>query len=339
MPTANLLAAVILAGLPTLGYLFILNLLDRYEKEPWRLMLACVGAGAILAPLVSIGVLRLVGHDASLAPQLAPGAAGADPLVAIVEELVKGLLLIAVVRLIRDEFDDVIDGVVYGAAVGAGFAASETFLYVLGGVGGLGQGTLFLLLLAGLGHACYGAVTGAALGFASRLADRRQAVVVIAYGLASAALFHALHDALSFILARLVERPDAGVGFLTLLLGSGLNFIGLVALGVLIIFAWRNESQVLREQLAPEVEGGLVSARDYQDLSSTRARIGRQLGFLRARNPRRARAQRQMYAALGELAFHKRRAANAKRHAPDSARDTRLRLRIQDLGKQLGEGG
>ncbi len=44
-----------------------------------------------------------------------------------------GVLLIVLVRFVRDEFDDVLDGVIYGAAIGAGFGAAESFLYVLGG--------------------------------------------------------------------------------------------------------------------------------------------------------------------------------------------------------------
>ena len=39
--------AVVLAGVPSLAYLVVLNLVDRYEKEPWTILLACIGLGAV----------------------------------------------------------------------------------------------------------------------------------------------------------------------------------------------------------------------------------------------------------------------------------------------------
>ena len=75
-----ILPAVLLAVVPSLIYLVVLNAIDRYEKEPWTILLACVGVGAVVA---------------------------------------LGALLIILVRSVRDEFDDILDGVIYGAAVGA----------------------------------------------------------------------------------------------------------------------------------------------------------------------------------------------------------------------------
>ena len=78
-----ILPAVLLAVVPSLIYLVVLNAIDRYEKEPWTILLACVGVGAVVAPLMAIGVFVVLG------------------------------------RSVRDEFDDILDGVIYGAAVGA----------------------------------------------------------------------------------------------------------------------------------------------------------------------------------------------------------------------------
>ena len=69
----------------------------------------------------------------------------------------------------RDEFDDVLDGVIYGAALGAGFGAAESFLYVLGGTSALEPATIAQLVIAGLNHAFYMAVFGAILGWAQDL--------------------------------------------------------------------------------------------------------------------------------------------------------------------------
>ena len=69
----------------------------------------------------------------------------------------------------RNEFDDVLDGVIYGAAIGAGFGAAESFLYVLGGTELLSSETIVRLVVAGLNHAFYMAVFGAILGWAQPL--------------------------------------------------------------------------------------------------------------------------------------------------------------------------
>ena len=56
MPDAStILPAVLLAVVPSLVYLVVLNAIDRYEKEPWTILLACLGVGAVVAPAIAIG--------------------------------------------------------------------------------------------------------------------------------------------------------------------------------------------------------------------------------------------------------------------------------------------
>ena len=80
MPDAStILAAVLLAVVPSLVYLAILNAIDRYEKEPWTILLACLGVGAIVAPALSLAILVLAGRSAVLPPAFAPGSAARRP--------------------------------------------------------------------------------------------------------------------------------------------------------------------------------------------------------------------------------------------------------------------
>src|SRR4051812_21561039 len=50
----------------------------------------------------------------------------------IVEEAVKAIILVALFLFSWREFDDVLDGVIYGAMVGLGFAFAENMLYLTG---------------------------------------------------------------------------------------------------------------------------------------------------------------------------------------------------------------
>src|SRR5207302_1089315 len=48
----------------------------------------------------------------------------------ILEELAKGLAVLLLFLIMRNEFDDVVDGIVYGAAVGLGFNFLESISYM-----------------------------------------------------------------------------------------------------------------------------------------------------------------------------------------------------------------
>lgn len=328
--------AAVLALVPSLVYVAVLNAIDRYEKEPWTILVASLGLGAVVAPVVSIAILALTGRPAVLLPDFAPGAGGADPIVGVVEELVKGSLLLVLIHSMRDEFDDVIDGIVYGAALGAGFGAAESFVFAAGGVHGLSGGTIAGLLAAGLNHAFYTAIMGALLGASRSLADRRQAWIVIACAIATAALAHSLHDSLPYVLARLLGRPDAALAVGTRLIAQLANVLGIVTLAGVITVAWQREARVLRDELAEEVASGVVAPTDYATITSGRARLARQYALLRSNGIGDVMALRRLYATEGELAFHKRRLA-VRRRRPPVERLGELRAAILDLRREIEE--
>lgn len=122
--------------------------------------------------------------------------------VAPVEEVVKWLA----VRLHayrRPEFDSVIDGAVYGAVAGLGFATIENTLYVVQGflraqeagatqAIGAALGTATSRALAGPGHVIYSAWAGYYLGLAKFNRENRGPIVV--KGLLIAALLHGTYN-------------------------------------------------------------------------------------------------------------------------------------------------
>jgi protease PrsW len=332
-----LLVAAALAVVPSLIYLFVLNAIDRYEKEPWTMLISGVLLGGIVAPIAVLAILAVSGRPPELTPSFAPRPTGADPFVAILQELVKGGLLLALVNVVRDEFDDVLDGIVYGAALGAGFGAAESFAYALGGTEGLGGGTILALLVSGLNHAFYTAVFGGILGYARTFADRRSRFLIAAYGLATAVLLHALHDALPTMLARLLAQPEAVTGVFTRLIATGLNVLGIVTLGAAIVWALRRESRILTAELQPELESNVISQLDYETIPILRRRLARQLALMREQGTTATRTLRRLYATEGELAFHKRRLAVRQRKRPSEMRTDELREEVRRLRRALGE--
>ena len=337
MPDASaILPALLVAVVPSLIYLVVLNAIDRYEPEPWTILLACIGMGAVVAPLITIGIFVLAGRGATLPPAFAPGLSP-DAFTAIVEEVVLGVLLILLVRFVRDEFDDVLDGVIYGAAIGAGFGAAESFLYVLGGTDMLSGETVVALVVAGLNHAFYMAVFGAILGWAQPLPTAQRWIVTI-LGLATAAWLHAFHDTLPLILSRVLGQPDAAVGALSRLVADLVNWLGLLTLVVVIVVAWRREALILKVHLQDEVTAGVVSEADYATITSFRGRLGREAGRLRTGGLSGTMRLHDRYAAEGELAFHKWRLTVRNRKLPPAERGDALRAQIRLLADELPGG-
>jgi protease PrsW len=337
---STFVVAALLAIIPTLIYLVVLNWIDRYEKEPWTLLLAGAIVGGVVAPLISMAILGLSGRGFQLTPSFAPRPTGADPFVALVEELVSGACLLGLVLYVRDELDDVMDGLVYGAAIGAGFGAGETFLYAIGGVA-LPPQILLRLVISGLDHALYTAVFGAALGAARFMPSRAQRWAVSILGLATAVLLHCLHDAMPTILARLLPSTFGTPGLISSLIAEVIPFVGILTLLVVVLIAWRHEARVLRVELLPEVASGVITQDEFNAVMSRSAQFFNTRRVLRSHGVRGVMTLRRLYATQGELAYEKRRLLIRQRRRPDEATADQLRGQIASLRATLGgpDGG
>jgi hypothetical protein len=122
--------------------------------------------------------------------------------------LAKGLALVLLYLVMRDEFDDVVDGIVYGAAVGLGFNFMEsvtymTHVYAVYSVQGAGQAVFAAasqwysrqVLGLFLSHATYTALVGAGIGLARQLRRPRHRVLSILSGFLAAIAAHFAWDA------------------------------------------------------------------------------------------------------------------------------------------------
>jgi RsiW-degrading membrane proteinase PrsW (M82 family) len=150
---------LVVAAAPSLFLLTFFYLKDRYEREPLRHILMAFGLG-LYANIAAQGMattaegwlpaewLRTGGEPARLAD--------AFLLSGFVEELAKWVVLVTAIYH-WDEFDEPIDGVVYGVAVALGFATLENFLFVTRlGLGVAWQRALFAVPA----HALFGATMG-----------------------------------------------------------------------------------------------------------------------------------------------------------------------------------
>jgi RsiW-degrading membrane proteinase PrsW (M82 family) len=139
--------------------------------------------------------------------------------VAPVEETVKWLA-VRLYAFRRPEFNAVIDGAVYGAVAGLGFATIENAVYIGGeyleatrageGVFAATFSTAAVRTFAGPGHVIYSAFAGYYLGLAKY--NREQAGPIVIKGLLIAALAHGTYNTLVGIVPELVSGVT-GIGW------------------------------------------------------------------------------------------------------------------------------
>ncbi len=257
------IVGLVLALLPLAGVLIAVRLVDRWEPEPRGLVIAAVAWGAVAAVAIALLVDVAVAPLLSLVPD--GDAISAVVQAPLVEEFAKGLGVLLIFAFGRRAFDGPVDGVVYGALVGAGFAFTENILYFATSLieGGVGDVTVTFLLrgiLSPFAHVMFTAVTGYVLGRAARAgATTAQSIGPWLVGMLGAAAVHALWNG-SAVFA------DFFALYVTLQVPL---FIGFVA-GVLLLR--REEARLTRERLSDYATAGWFSAAEVEMLATARGR-------------------------------------------------------------------
>jgi len=322
------LIGIVSATLPVPLYLVLVLWIDRYEAEPVWMLATAFFWGA----LVAVFFAYLINTVTDVAVQLMTNSVragrtfGAVISAPIVEESSKALILFIFFFWKKDEFDGVIDGIVYAAMVGLGFAMTENIQYygravLEGGGGGL---TLVFILrgaLAPFSHPLFTSMTGIGLGLARQ--SRNTAVKWIApiLGLLAAISMHsiwngsgAIFGGVAFILTYIVIMIPA-------------FFIMLVV----IILALRREGQIVREYLVPDYQAGLLTQQQYNQLCTIRGRMSSSLDAFNRGGFSNWQTVRQFNQTASELAFHRSRVARGLVAADAREREAAYRQALEDL--------
>ena len=195
-------ALTLLSAIPALGLAGYVWYSDVTESEPLSLLVGTFLLGVLTANFAAV-------LNSIIQPRLAGlGIVGTVIffylVVGPVEESVKQLA----VRLYayrKERFNAVVDGAVYGAMAGLGFAVIENALYITQsienpaslefglGLIGMGGGITAVRALAGPGHVIYSGIAGYYLGLAKF--NPEDAGPIIVKGLIIASLIHATYNA------------------------------------------------------------------------------------------------------------------------------------------------
>jgi RsiW-degrading membrane proteinase PrsW (M82 family) len=281
----------------------VVLLLDRLEPEPrGNLVFAFAwGAGiaALLAAIINTaGLLFITQPDLGKTTGQYISATFGAP---VVEETLKGLVLVWLVWRRRQEFDGPTDGIIYAAMVGLGFAMMENVGYYIdalvrpaaGGAQLLGITFVFRGVLSPFAHPAFTAMTGIGAAYA---ATHRRAGWALAAGLAGAMLLHGLWNGLTIF-------GLAGVA------AAYLMVLCVVAALIAVVVADRRRIVRLIWRCLPAYEPtGLVTQADLRMLSTLRARRNARRWARATGGRRAATAMTDYQLAATELALAHQRA-------------------------------
>lgn len=332
-------AAVVLA----IPHILVILWIDSNEQEPWYLLLLAFIWGAVISTGLSVvgngifgEVMMAAFRDPNVAGQLT-ASFSAPP----VEELTKGGALLFIFLVFQSEFDSVLDGIVYGAMVGMGFAVVENFLYYMGTAESVSPGTDWLALVAlrgivtGVGtHWCFTALTGAGFGLAR--VWRRAGVIRWLLPVVGLSLAIFAHFAWNTFAGCFVTRPDDMVSAIVVSMPIAVLFLQLpfvVLVWVCVGAVWHQERVIMAEFLRSDWSASL-DAEERTFFETARRRIGATWAVLFSRGVgawwRRSRRNRLIIKLSYEFWHHQEeisagRPAFAELHA---ARREAIRKRL-----------
>lgn len=280
---------------------------DRWEPEPAKLLLTAFAWGACIAALTAL----LINSTAESVGDLLLGRGNGGRISALVsapfvEEAAKGLFVLLVFLRRREEFDGIVDGIVYAGFTAAGFAFTENIYYFgrafadFGFGDGATGGVLAAFVLRGVlspfTHPMFTALTGVGLGVASGTRSKAVKVLAPLGGYLAAVCLHALWNGAATLGG---AKTFLNVYFLIMVP----IFIGVV---LIVVMQRRREQRTVAESLPGMVRAHWIAASEAELLSTLSGRKQWRKQARRQSGRRAARAVAIYQNSVTELAFLKR---------------------------------
>ncbi len=329
----ELIIGFICATLPVPIYIMLLLWIVRYESEPLWMLITAFLWGALVAVFIAIilntingAIVAAATHSAQIGENF--GAVISAP---IVEEGSKAFILLVLFLWKKDEFDGIVDGIVYAGMVGLGFAMTENILYygraVQGGAGAL----TFIFILRGMAapfsHPLFTSMTGIGLGWSRQSNNTFVKIVMPFLCFMLAVLLHATWNG--------TATYGGAIGFFAgYFLIMGPTFI--VTLMV-IFFSLRREGRIVRQFLYPDYQRGFFDGQEYEKLCTIRGRMGMSWNAMTSKGFSGWRTRMRCNQMASELAFHRSRVARGFARDPQVAqeRENAYLYTLQELRLRL----
>ncbi len=308
----------------------VLYWLDRYEKEPLVLLggvflwgaVVAAGSAFLINSILGLGIYIFTGS--SFAADLATGSFVAP----LIEESLKGLAVLGVFLFFHNEFDSVLDGIIYAGVTALGFAATENvyYIYIYGfqqaGWSGLFSLAFIRVFLVGWQHPFYSAFFG--IGLALARLHRSWFIRIFAplVGLALAMFTHAFHNSVAALLS----------GYEGLAVGVFFDWSGWLFMFCVILWATWREQGYLKKYLGAEVQAGTISAAHFHTACSAWRQM---FARFRALFSGRYRKTARFFQVCGEYALKRRQYADLGEEGGNLAIIQKLRLELIRLAPDV----
>ena len=298
-----LLLGLVAATIPVPLYVVLVLWIDRYEAEPLWMLATAFFWGALVATFFAFLLNTTSGGIVAALTDPEAGEAFAAVISApIVEETGKALILFIFFFWRKDEFDGVVDGIVYASMAALGFAMTENILYygkaaAMGGGDALTATVIIRGFFAPFSHPLFTSLTGIGLGLARQSRNIAIKFLTPVVGLLMAIFMHSIWNGSAVF-------GGGGIFILTYIVVMVPAFIIML---VVISLALRREGQVVREFLIMDLERGLFTPDEYKQLGSIVGRMGSSFNALSKRGVKGWRARMRFNQLASELAFHRSR--------------------------------
>jgi RsiW-degrading membrane proteinase PrsW (M82 family) len=285
------IASFFAALVPMLTYLIIIWKIDRYDREPFSLVIINYLYGAVGAIIIAVLGSGLISTLVSFIVDNREIVNRIETILVapIVEETTKGFFLFLMVY--NKKFDNITDGIVYGGAIGLGFGMTENFFYFVFYAHSFNDWLSIVIirtLFSGVMHCVSTGILGAFLGYA-KFKPKYIKITFPLYGLGIAMFIHFLWNlSVSF-------ESTAILGFLFMIFTITI-FITVFSISLL------GEKKIIYRELLPETEAGLIP---HEHLFILNSKKRNKLGWI-------DESIRKLYIrAATTLAFRKMQARNS----------------------------
>ena len=324
------------ATIPVPLYIVLVLWLDRYEAEPLWMLATAFFWGALVAPFFAF-LLNTTsqGVVAALTNASAGEAFAAVISAPIVEEAGKALILYIFFFFKKEEFDGVVDGIVYASMSALGFAMTENILYYgkAAAEGGGDALTLVFILrgfFAPFSHPLFTSLTGIGLGLGRQSNNIAVKLITPVVGLMMAIFMHSIWNGSAVF-------GGGAVFVLTYIVVMVPAFIIML---IVIALALRREGQVVREFLVVDLQRGFLTQEEYKQLGSIFGRMGSSFNAFSKTGVKGWRARMRFNQLASELAFHRSRVSRGVHSASVDvqAHETAYLHALQNLINELRGG-
>jgi protease PrsW len=280
--------------------------IDRWEPEPARLLWLAFAWGACGATLTAL----LINNTAEVVGDLLLGKGGGDTVSAVVsapliEEVAKAAFVVGMYLWKRQEFNGVIDGIVYAGMCAAGFAFTENIYYFgrifvehgFGTADSAGVVAAFILrgVMSPFTHPLFTVMTGVGVGIAASASSKAVRVLTPLGGYLLAVVLHAAWNAAATL-------GDASTFINVYFLVMVPVFF---AAAVLVNWARKREQKIVAKVLPTLVEDGLIPASEVDLLANLKRRRDWRRKVRRKSGAAAGKAVSDYQIAVTELAFHR----------------------------------